>query len=120
MARSSFTSVEQLPAAVVVHVLPDSIRKSEVDGICAGVDEARVTAPDVPFVMDMANVRFMGSLAVGVLVGLNKEFVNRGQRLIFVNLERNLHDAIKVTHLHKVLEILPDVAAALRSVEAAG
>jgi hypothetical protein len=32
-------------------------------------------------------------------------------------LDRNLHDAIKVTHLHKVLEILPDVPAALRSVE---
>jgi anti-anti-sigma factor len=116
MAESSFTSVEHLPAAVVVHVLPDSLRKSEVDGICAGVDQARVTAPELPFVIDMANVRFIGSMAIGVLVGLNKEFVNRGQRLIFVNLDRNLHDAIKVTHLHKVLDIQPDVPAALRSV----
>jgi anti-anti-sigma factor len=120
MAQSSFTSVEHLPAAVVVRVLPSTLGKGEVDGVCAGVDQARVTAPELPYVIDMANVRFLGSLAIGVLVGLNKEFVNRRQRLIFVNLERNLHDAIKVTHLHKVLEILPDVAAALRSVEGAG
>ena len=117
MAQSTFTSVEHLPAAVVVHVLPDSLGKAEVDGVCAGVDQARETAPQLPFVIDMANVGHIGSLAIGVLVGLNKEFVNRGQRLIFAGLQSHLYGAIKVTHLHKVLEIVSDVPAALRSAE---
>jgi anti-anti-sigma factor len=67
----------------VVHVLSASVGKAEVEG----VDAARVTAPALPFVMDMAKVGFAGSVALGVLVGLAKEFQNRGQRLIFVNLQ---------------------------------
>lgn len=117
MAQSTFTSVDHLPAAVVVHVLPASLGKAEVDGIGADVDQALTTAPELPFVLDMANVGHIGSLAIGVLVGLNKEFVNRGQRLVFAGLQSHLYGAIKVTHLHKVLEIVPDVPAALRGVE---
>jgi anti-anti-sigma factor len=117
MAQSGFTSVEQLPGAVVVHVLPSSLGKREVDGICNGVDEARVAAPELPFLIDMANVGYAGSLAFGVLVGLNKEFRNRGQRLIFVNFQSRLREAINVTRLNLVLEIMPDVSAALRSIE---
>jgi anti-anti-sigma factor len=119
MSQSPFTSVEHLPTAIVVHVLASTLRKTEVDGVCAGVDEARLTAPQLPFVLDMAKVSVMGSLAIGVLVGLNKEFTNRNQRLIFAGLQPQLYDAIKVTHLHKVLDIQPDVAAALRSVASA-
>ena len=116
MAQSTFTSVEHLPQAVVIHVLPNRLGKAEMDGIGADTDAARATAPELPFVIDMANVAHAGSQAFGVLVGLNKEFLNRGQRLIFVNLQSPLYGAIKVTHLHNVLEILPDVATALRSV----
>ena len=36
------------------------------------------------FILDMVNVNFASSLTMGVLVGLTKEFQNRGQRLIFL------------------------------------
>jgi anti-anti-sigma factor len=117
MAESSVTAVEHLPAAVVVHVLSAQLGKSEVDGLCSATDAARVTAPALPFVLDMAKVDFAGSLAIGVLVGLHKEFQNRGQRLIFVSLQGNLRDAFKVTRMNQILEILPDVPTALQSID---
>ena len=119
MPESGVTSVEHLPAAVVVHVLSRNLGKSEVDGLCSGTDESRLTAPSLPFILDMANVGFAGSLALGVLVGLHKEFRNRGQRLIFVSLQANLRDAFKITHMNQILEIMQNVPTALRSVEIA-
>ena len=119
MPESSLTSVEHLPAAVVIHVLAHHLGKIEVDGLCSATDDARVTAPSPPFILDMANVDFAGSLAMGVLVGLRKEFHNRGQRLIFVSLQANLRDAFRVTHIDQILEIMQDVPTALRSIEVA-
>jgi anti-anti-sigma factor len=117
MTPSSFTSVEHLPQAVVVHVLPASLGKVEVDGICDGVDAARVTAPALPFIIDMAKVGYAGSLALGVLVGLTKEFQNRRQRLIFVNLQPTTQQAFQLTQLHRIMEIMPNVPAAMASIE---
>ena len=116
--QSASTSVEHLPKAVVVHVLVSSLGKGEVDGICDGVDEARVAAPALPFVIDMAKVSYAGSLAIGVLVGLSQEFRNRNQRLIFASLQPTMSDAFKVTRLNRVMEILPDVATAMKSIDA--
>ena len=76
-----------------------------------------VAAPSPPFILDMTNVAFAGSLAMGVLVGLHKEFRNRGQRLVFVSLQPNLRDTFQITHLDQLLEIMPDVPAALQSIE---
>ena len=119
MAGSSagaVTSVEHLPPAVGVHELADEIRKPEVDAVCAAVDAARAAGASAsPFVIDMARVTFAGSLAFGVLVGLTKEFVGRGQRLIFVNLQPDVREPIQISRLDRVLEILPDIPAALRA-----
>jgi len=119
MAESPVTSVEHLPQAVVVHVLVRELRKNEVDGVCSGVDEARAAAPSLPYILDLKNVTFAGSLALGVLVGLNQEFRNRNQRLIFVNLQPAMHQAVAITRLNRVVEIMQDVPAALQSLAAA-
>jgi anti-anti-sigma regulatory factor len=86
MPESPAPSVEHLPPAVVVRVLASELRKPEVDAICAEVDAARVSAPVAPFVIDMARVTFAGSMALGVLVGLSKEFRTRQQPLVLTNL----------------------------------
>jgi anti-anti-sigma factor len=118
MAQSSVVSVEHLPAAVVVNVLSNNLGKSEVDALCSATDAARVIAPSLPFIIDMTNVGFAGSVVMGVLVGLNQEFRNRKQGLIFVSLQANLHDAFNITRISKIVEIMTDVPTALRSLEA--
>jgi len=114
MSGSPFTSAEHLPNAVVIHVIAGELRKSEVDGLCTAIDQARTIAPKLSFILDMAKVNYAPSLALGVLVGLTKEFQNRGQRLIFVAVQPNMRQAFAITRLNQILEIMADVPSAQR------
>jgi anti-anti-sigma factor len=119
MSETSITSVEHLPGAIVVHVLARNlVAKVELDAICGEIDKAHAAAPSLPFILDMANVAFMGSLAMGTLVGLNKEFQTRSQRLIFASLQLNVHHSFSVTHMDRIVEIKSDVPTALQSLGA--
>ena len=118
-SAAGITSVEHVPPAVVIHVLARELRKAEVDAICTALDTARAandsSAAASPFVIDLARVTFAGSFALGVFMGLTKEFLARKQRLIFVNIHRDVHEPIQISRMDRVLEILPDVSAALRA-----
>jgi anti-anti-sigma factor len=116
MPEAPVTSVEHLPRAVMVHVLARTLYKSEVEGLCIAIDRARAAAPSLPFILDMAKVDFAGSLAMGTLVGLSQEFRTRSQRLIFASLQPDLHKALNIARLNRILEIMQDVPTALRSV----
>ena len=112
------TSVETLGQGVVVHVLAGELRKNEVEQICAAVDEARGAAPTAPFIINMANVRFVPSMGMGVLVGLAREFQTRGQRLIFAAMSPNVKQSFTLSHLHRILEIVDDLPEARGSIGA--
>jgi anti-anti-sigma factor len=106
-----------LPQAVVVHVLAGELGKKEVDQVCAAVDEARGAATTRPFILDLAKVWFVPSIGMGVLVGLNREFRGRGQRLIFAGMQADVLRSFTVTQVNRILEIVDDVPAALQSLE---
>ena len=112
MPDPSVVSIERLPSAIVIHVLAAELRKSEVDAICGAVDAEQPAASTLPFILDMSKVAFMGSLAMGVLIGLNKEFLNRGQRLVFASLQPNVHQSISISRVNRMMEIAPDLEAA--------
>jgi anti-anti-sigma factor len=118
ISEALVTSVKHLPQAVVVQVLAGELGKSDVDGVCKGIDNARITAPSLPYILDMANVSFVPSVGMGVLVGLNQEFRSRGQRLIFAGLQTDVRQTFAVTHVDRILEIMDDLPTALRSVGA--
>ena len=117
MSEPSVVSVERLPSAVVIHVLPAELRKSEVDAICAAIDAEQPAAAALPFILDLSKVAFMGSLAMGVLIGLNKEFLTRGQRLIFASLQPNVLQSFRISRMNTMMEIVPDLVAAKKKAE---
>src|SRR6185295_9211711 len=115
MSDSSAATVETLSQAIVVHALATNLGKTEVDALCGEIDRAQsAAAPTLPFILDLSHVSFMGSLAMGVLVGLHQEFRNRGQRLIFANLQPNVHQSFNVSRISGIMEIVTDVPAALK------
>ena len=115
---SAVVTVERLPSAIVFHVQPAELRKSEVDAICAAADAEQAAAPALPFILDLSKVDFMGSLAMGTLMGLNTEFRTRGQRLIFASLQPNVDRSIRASRMNKLMEIAPDLDAAKKSATA--
>src|SRR5215471_5915638 len=102
MAERPVASVEHRREAVVLRILSEEVRKEEVDEICGQVDEALKVAPALPFVLDMSRIRFLPSLAMGALMGLNQEFRRRGQRLIFAALQPNVRQSLSISRLNRI------------------
>jgi anti-anti-sigma factor len=118
VAPESIVTIEAMPQAVVVHLLErELVAQSNLDVVCAAIDKAQASAPAKPFILDLAKVAFMGSLAMGVLAGVSNEFKKRGQRLMLAGLQRNVLQSLNVSRMNQLMEIVPDVAAGIATVK---
>jgi anti-anti-sigma factor len=104
------------------HFLLIAVRKSKLDETATeqmveDVYEASAARPSVPIVLDLAQVRFAPSVALGALAKLSRSFQLDGRRVALVNIDRRVRGAIKVTGLHNVLELhdrVEDISSDLR------
>ncbi|MHC4537205.1 MAG: STAS domain-containing protein [Planctomycetota bacterium] len=60
---------------------------------------------DSQLVLNFANVRFMTSAMLGLLVRIQKRVSERGGELELRNLDKNLHKLFEITQLTKVFKI---------------
>ncbi len=61
--------------------------------------------PGVPIVLDLAKVRFAPSVALGALVQMSKSFSFEKRRIALINVHKRITDTIRVTQLHRILEL---------------
>jgi anti-anti-sigma factor len=118
MPETPCISVEARPDVVLVRALSGDLGETEVVRFRNELAEAAGKSPAMPFIVDLATVKFVPSLALGVLVRLVNEFRARRQRLVFVSLQAPVRQVLAITRLDRVMEIADDVNAALRSVGA--
>ena len=116
MSETTSISVEQKPEAVVIHVLQHDLDESQITALRSGIAQALTGGASLPFIIDLAQVTFVPSLTLGAMVRLVSEFRGRQQKLIFVSLQTSVRQVITITRLDRVMEIMDDVNAALRSV----
>ena len=55
--------------------------------------------------LNFANVEFMSSSMLGLLVKIHKRIAERGGQLSLINLSRNLQKVFKITRLDRVFDI---------------
>jgi anti-anti-sigma factor len=60
--------------------------------------------------LDFRRVEWLGSAAVGTLIGLNRRIVEGKGRLVLDNVNDTVADVLRLTRLDKVLEIRPTAA----------
>ncbi len=60
---------------------------------------------DSQMVLNFANVRFMTSAMLGLLVRIHKNVSERGGKLELRNLDQNLHKLFEITQLTKIFDI---------------
>jgi anti-anti-sigma factor len=116
MSESPAISVELRPDAVVVRLLIPDLDEDHMLALRRELDAAVKQSPSLPFIVDMARIKFIPSLTLGALVPMAGEFRARRQRLILVALQRAVRQVISITRLDRVMEIMDDVDGALRSV----
>ncbi len=56
-------------------------------------------------VLDFANVSFLSSIGLALLVRLHKSLVANGRRLSILNLQPHIYEVFNVTRLNTVLEV---------------
>ncbi|MEM1385255.1 MAG: STAS domain-containing protein [Pseudomonadota bacterium] len=66
-----------------------------------------------PLVMDLSGVHYVSSAGLRALLILLKECSAQGRRFALTGLTPDVHDVIRLTGFDKILEIHPDVDAAL-------
>lgn len=105
MSDGSVTEI--LPHEQVLHI---AVRKRSLDAMSTqtlvdDVDTAAAQRPGVPIVLDLTNLKFAPSVALGSLVQLSKSFRLDGRRIALIGVGPRIRDPIRVTRLHEVLEI---------------
>ena len=55
--------------------------------------------------LDLREIDHIGSMGLGMLIGINKKARARGRQLRLCNLKPNVHDVIRVMRLNELLDI---------------
>jgi anti-anti-sigma factor len=98
---------EVRPHEQVLHmvVLKRALDEASARQLADDVLTAAAQRPRLPVVLDLSQVRFAPSAALGSLIKLSRSFKLDGRRLALVGIDNRVLGAIRVTHLDAVLEI---------------
>ncbi len=83
-----------------------SINQREAEIIGSSIEEAMVDLAGYKwFVVDMAEVTFMSSMGIGMLIDARSRAVGRKMKLVLANVTKDLEQLLKMVKLDKVFVI---------------
>ncbi|MCG8408747.1 MAG: STAS domain-containing protein [Phycisphaerales bacterium] len=91
--------------ALLIGVLKRSLDEDVTHRLVDDVLTAAAEKHGVPIVLDLSQVKFAPSVAIGALVQLSKSFQLDQRRIALIGVQRRVNEVIRVTQLHRVLEI---------------
>ncbi len=105
-----------MPDEAVSEIVPHNelllliIRKRTLDNPAAlrlvdDIQTAAARRTGVPIVLDMSQVKFAPSVALGSLVQLQRSFQFDRRRIALVGVDRRVREALNITRLDQVLEV---------------
>ncbi len=103
--------VEQTADATVARLTPPRIDESNAEVVGRALTELAGRAPGRPLHIDLGRVRFLSSVGLGLLIGLNKRLRAADGHLRLVNAQPMVYEVFAATHLTRVLDVLPQGAA---------
>ncbi len=117
------TEIRTESDALIAAVRTSTLNESVVNDFQHTLLMAASATPRVPIILDLSDVEFAPSVALGALVKLTKTLKLEGRRLLLVGIRPRLRGVITVTQLHKLLEIgesVNDALALIRGTPRAG
>jgi anti-anti-sigma factor len=99
------TSTKPHQQAVLVAVTRRSLDAASAQQVAADVTAAALRRRGLPVVIDMAQVQFAPSGALGVLVQLSRTFKLESRRFALVGVTPTVLGPMRATRLHTILEI---------------
>lgn len=92
-------------------ILEEKDIRSLQESIMSVVDQS----DDVRLILDFANVEFLSSAVLGLLIRVSKHILDRQGQLRLCNISPKIYEVFKITQLTKVFDIHTDAQAALDS-----
>jgi anti-anti-sigma factor len=77
----------------------------DVEGVNA-IEDAfyfNLTAPKKPAIVDMAGVKFISSLGMGMLVRVAQSLRRQGVRMVLLNLQGTIDESLRMTNIDQVI-----------------
>lgn len=105
MSEESVIEIRPHEQVLLVGVLRRSLDEEATRCLVDEVLTAAAGKPGVPIVLDLSEVKFAPSVAIGALVQLSKSFKLDQRRIALIGVQRRVNEVIRVTQLHHILEI---------------
>lgn len=117
MPGRDVTATQVRDSALVATVQRAALDERSATSLEQEVSTVAGQNPGLPVVLDLGRVTFAPSVALGALVRLRNGFRFESRRLILVNVTKAVRDTLAVTRLDRVLELQPNVEAALKAIQ---
>ena len=110
-------SIEPQETVLVATVQAQQLNEELTRQLQTELAAAAENLPELPLILDMANVEYMPSLSLGALVELQRDHKKSGRRLILTSLQTEIRSTLSVTRLDKLFEICDSVEEARAQVQ---
>lgn len=114
--QSPAITVDRQNDLVILHIEARNLDEHNTQRVHEEIAAEVERSPALPFVLDLAKVKFLPSLTLGAMVKLGNEFRNRDQRLLLASAQPTVRQVITITRLDRVFEIFDTVDDALKAV----
>jgi anti-anti-sigma factor len=108
------TEIRPDEQVLLIAVLKQSLDAASTQEMVDDVQTAAAERPGVPVVIDLSQVRFAPSVALGSFIQLSKGLRIGGRRIALIGVSPRIMEAIGVTRLDTVLEIHDTLEQVLR------
>ena len=105
MSEQPVTEVRPHERVLLIEIVKRSLDETSARQLADDVLTATAARPNVPVVLDLAQLGFAPSAAIGSLIRLSRSFKLDGRRLALIGIQPRVLGAIKVTRLDAILEI---------------
>jgi anti-sigma B factor antagonist len=79
------------------------------------VGQIVIENPNPKLLLDFKNVQHLSSAALGMLITLNKQVIDRKGQLVLTNIHPQIFEVFKITRLNKVFNIQSNTESALQA-----
>jgi len=116
MPRSDLYSTYSVEPVMVVVFKPNRMLDTEtVSQMTGSLKDLLARAHEDAFVFDFSGVGYLSSRALGLLLGIQRDFARDGREMKLAGLAEENREVFRITKLAAVFDMYPDVKAAIEA-----
>ena len=115
MHMQDLFEIEENGAGAIVTVLIGSLSLTNIAHVKREYSELDLEGKAF-VVLNLVKLKYMDSAAIGWLMSIFKQYKQKGSPFIIVNNNENINEIFAITHIDKILNIMPNLDQAIQQV----